>query len=157
MTSNMDSLRARKPKAVGRRGMTLVEILMAMFVLVFVFGGVISSVVRAASLTRDSKVVYRETAIMNDLVERMRSMTFAELKAELNTPSKNEGNVPPPSGTGNEKVLAGAYTYKWKRACSDINADPLRIVVNVWPEKLETKGITLVTYISASGLINKEE
>lgn len=135
--------------------MTLLEVMVAMFVLVVVFGAVLASVVRAASLTRDSKVVYRETAIVNDLVERMRSMTFAELKAELAVSAKNEGRVPPPSGVGSEKVLAGAYTYKWKRTCSNPAADPLRIAVEVWPEGLEARKIMVVTYISASGLINK--
>ena len=146
--------------------------MMAMVVMALVFGGVISSMVRAASLTRDSKVIYRETAIMNDLVERMRSMTFPELKAELQTGNAalgiavatdasgktyTHGEVPPttPSGAGTGPVLAGAYTYKWTRTCTDLSADPLRIVLNVWPEKLESKKITVVTYISASGLINK--
>jgi len=155
--------------------MTLIEVMMALMVLALVFGGVISSMVRAASLTRDAKVIYRETAIVNDLVERMRSMTFKELKDELKTGNAalgivvtstgsiytTEGNVPPqtPSGAGTGLVLAGAYNYKWTRTCSDLDADPLpdplRIVLNVWPEKLESKKITVVTYISASGLINK--
>jgi prepilin-type N-terminal cleavage/methylation domain-containing protein len=153
------------------KAMTLIEVMMALMVLALVFGGVISSMVRAASITRDSKVIYRETAIMNDLVERMRSMTFNELKTELKTGNAalgivvtstgsiytTEGNVPPqtPSGAGTGLVLAGAYNYKWTRTCSDLDADPLRIVLNVWPEKLESKKITVVTYISASGLINK--
>ena len=147
--------------------MTLIEVMMALMVLALVFGGVISSMVRAASMTRDSKVIYRETAIMNDLVERMRSMTFNELKTELKTGNAtlgivatNTGSVyttagKTPSGAGTGLVLAGAYNYKWTRTCSDLDADPLRIVLNVWPEKLESKKITVVTYISASGLINK--
>ena len=159
-------MRSKPPRA-----MTLIEVMMALMVLALVFGGVISSMVRAASMTRDSKVIYRETAIMNDLVERMRSMTFNELKTELKTGNATlgivatntgsvyttAGNVPPqtPSGAGTGLVLAGAYNYKWTRTCSDLDADPLRIVLNVWPEKLESKKITVVTYISASGLINK--
>ena len=150
--------------------MTLMEVMLAMFVLVFVFGGVLATLVHAASLSRDSKVTYRETAIANDLVERMRSMTFAELKTELKTgdaalgvtvhPTKANttcGEVPPttPSGAGTGPVLAGAYTYKWERTCTDLSADPLRLVVHVWPENLEAKKITIVTHISASGLINK--
>ena len=148
--------------------MTLIEVMMALMVLALVFGGVISSMVRAASMTRDSKVIYRETAIMNDLVERMRSMTFNELKTELKTGNAtlgivatNTGSVyttagnQTPSGAGTGLVLAGAYNYKWTRTCSDLDADPLRIVLNVWPEILESKKITVVTYISASGLINK--
>jgi len=54
--------------------MTLVEVMMALMVLALVFGGVISSMVRAASLTRDSKVIYRETAIINDAIEKMRAI-----------------------------------------------------------------------------------
>jgi Tfp pilus assembly protein PilV len=143
--------------------MTLIEVMMAMVVMALVFGGVISSMVRAASITRDSKVIYRETAIMNDLVERMRSMTFNELKTELKTGNATLGIVATNTGSvyttaGNVPtglVLAGAYNYKWTRTCSDLDADPLRIVLNVWPEKLESKKITVVTYISASGLINK--
>jgi len=153
-----------------RRAMTLIEVMLAMFVLVFVFGGVLSSMVRAASLSRDSKITYRETAIVNDLVERMRSMTFAELKTELKTGNASMGitvdgtkanttcgEVPPttPSGAGTGPVLAGAYTYRWERPCTDLASDPLRIVVNVWADGLESKRITVVTYISASGLINK--
>jgi len=137
------------------KAMTLVEVMMALMVLALVFGGVISSMVRAASLTRDSKVIYRETAIMNDLVERMRSMTFTELKTELADASKNTGEVPPPSGTGTEKVLAGAYKYLWARSCESTSDDPLKITVRVWPENLTHHEITVVTYISSYGLINK--
>lgn len=159
---------ARGSRTKQPRAMTLIEVMLAMFVLVFVFGGVLSSMVRAASLARDSKITYRETAIMNDLVERMRSMTFAALKTELKSgdpalgvtvdASKANttcGKVPPPSGAGTGPVLAGTYTYKWERTCTDPAADPLRLVVHVWPETLESKKITIVTHISASGLINK--
>jgi len=149
-----------------------VEVMIAMFVLVVVFGAVLATVVHAAALTRDSKAVYRSTAIMNDLVERMRSMTFAELKAELkdgNTalgiskdadgaaPLITMGEVPPvtPSGAGTGPVLAGAYSYKWRRTCNTPTSDPLRIDIEVWPEGLERRKISAVTFISASGLINE--
>lgn len=159
------------PLRSHRRGMTLVEIMIALFVLVLVFGGVLASIVRAAAMTRDSKIIYRETAIMNDLVERMRSMTFAELKTELQNgnsalgitvdavkPNTTKGEVPPttPSGAGTGPVLAGAYTYKWERTCTDLSADPLRIEIRTWAEGQESRSVTVVTYISASGLINKE-
>ncbi|HLP09789.1 MAG TPA: prepilin-type N-terminal cleavage/methylation domain-containing protein [Opitutaceae bacterium] len=154
-----------------RRGMTLVEVMIALFVLLIVFGGVLASIVRAAAMTRDSKIIYRETAIMNDLVERMRSMTFAELKAELKNgnsalgitvdtakPNTTKGEVPPttPSGAGTGPVLAGAYTYRWERTCTDLGADPLRIELRTWADSQESRSVTVVTYISASGLINKE-
>ena len=152
--------------------MTLLEVMIAMFVLVVVFGAVLATVVHAAALTRDSKVVYRSTAIMNDLVERMRSMTFAELKAELKdgnsalgiskdadgtAPLITMGEVPPvtPSGAGTGPVLAGAYNYKWRRTCNTPTSDPLRIDIEVWPEGLERRKISAVTFISASGLINE--
>jgi prepilin-type N-terminal cleavage/methylation domain-containing protein len=171
MNFREESLSSPKSGAYRRRGMTLLEVLTAMFVLVVVFGAVLATVVNAAALTRDSKVVYRSTAIMNDLVERMRSMTFAELKAELkdgNTalgiskdvdgvaPLITTGEVPPvtPSGAGTGQVLAGAYNYKWRRTCTTPTSDPLRIEIEVWPEGLERRKISAVTYISASGLIN---
>jgi len=125
--------------------MTLVEVMMALMVLALVFGGVISSMVRAASLTRDSKVIYRETAIINDAIEKMRAMTFDELKTYLGT---KEITIPP-SG------LAGAYTYKLKQE-SNVGDDPIRITLTIHPENQPHRSISVVTYISSAGLINKK-
>ena len=139
-------------RSKSARAMTLIEVMRALMVLALVFGGVISSMVRAASLTRDAKVIYRETAIVNDLVERMRSMTFKELKDELADATKNKGTV----GVGNEKVLAGAYTYKLKQE-SNVGEDPIRISLTIHPENQPHRSISVVTYISSAGLINKDK
>ncbi len=131
--------------------MTLIEVMMAMVVMALVFGGVISSMVRAASLTRDSKVVYRETAILNDAIEKMRAMTFAELKTYL---AANPEITIPPSGAGTAAGLAGAYTYKLKNH-SDTSKDPMKITLTIYPESMPQRSISVVTYISSAGPINK--
>ncbi|HOR78476.1 MAG TPA: type II secretion system protein, partial [Anaerolineaceae bacterium] len=130
---------------------TLIEVMMAMVVMALVFGGVISSMVRAASLTRDSKVIYRETAIINDAIEKMRAMTFDELKTYLGT---KEITIPP-SGAGTAYGLAGAYTYKLKQE-SNVGDDPIRITLTIHPENQPHRNISVVTYISSAGLINKK-
>ena len=135
----------------SRRAMTLVEVMMAVFVLALVFGGVISSMVRAASLTRDSKVVYRETAILNDAIERMRAMTFTELKTYL---ADHPEITIPPSGAGTAAGLAGAYTYKLRNV-STTTTDPIKITLTIYPESMPQRSISVVTYISSAGLINK--
>jgi len=135
----------------SRRALTLIEVMMAMVVMALVFGGVISSMVRAASLTRDSKVIYRETAIINDAIEKMRAMTFDELKTYLGT---KEITIPP-SGAGTAYGLAGAYTYKLKQE-SNVGDDPIRITLTIHPENQPHRNISVVTYISSAGLINKK-
>jgi prepilin-type N-terminal cleavage/methylation domain-containing protein len=127
------------------KAMTLIEVMMALMVLALVFGGVISSMVRAASITRDSKVIYRETAIINDAIEKMRSMTFDGLKTYL---VANPTIEIPPSGLG------GAYTYILKNE-SDTTKDPIKITLTIYPKDLPQRSISLVTYISSDGLINK--
>ena len=128
----------------SRRAMTLVEVMMAVFVLALVFGGVISSMVRAASMTRDSKIIYRETAILNDEIERMRGKTFDGLKTHL---ADKESRI-------TEAGLAGAYTYRLKRA-SDTGTDPIKITLTISPESMPQRSVSLVTYISSEGLIKK--
>ena len=138
-------------RSKSARAMTLIEVMMAMVVMALVFGGVISSMVRAASLTRDSKVIYRETAIINDAIEKMRAMTFDELKTYLGT---KEITIPP-SGAGTAYGLAGAYTYKLKQE-SNVGDDPIRITLTIHPENQPHRNISVVTYISSAGLINKK-
>lgn len=139
-------------RSKSARAMTLVEVMMALMVLALVFGGVISSMVRAASLTRDSKVIYRETAIINDAIEKMRSMTFDGLKTYLGT---KEITIPP-SGAGTAAGLGGAYTYILKNE-SDTAKDPIKITLTIHPKDLPQRSISVVTYISSDGLINKDK
>jgi len=138
-------------RSKSARAMTLIEVMMALMVLALVFGGVISSMVRAASITRDSKVIYRETAILNDAVEKMRSMTFDGLKTYL---AANPTIEIPPSGAGTAAGLGGAYTYILKNE-SDTTKDPIKITLTIYPKDLPQRSISLVTYISSDGLINK--
>jgi len=132
--------------------MTLIEVMMALMVLALVFGGVISSMVRAASLTRDAKVIYRETAIINDAIEKMRSMTFDGLKTYL---VANPTIEIPPSGAGTAAGLGGAYRYILKNE-SDTAKDPIKITLTIYPKDLPQRSISVVTYISSAGLINKK-
>lgn len=131
----------------ARRGMTLIEVVVAMFVLTVVFAGVLTAMVRAAAITNDARIVYRETAILNDVVEKMRSLKFADLKTD------QSGEIPPSDSDVEGKTLGGAYTYCWKRTFT--GTDPLQITIEVYPKQRPGKIMRLVTYVSSSGLVNK--
>jgi len=127
--------------------MTLIEVVVAMFVLTVVFAGVLTAMVRAAAITNDARIVYRETAILNDVVEKMRSLKFADLK------TNQSGEISPSDSDVEGKTLGGAYTYCWKRTFTD--NDPLQITIEVYPKQRPGKIMRLVTYVSSSGLVNK--
>ncbi len=131
--------------------MTLIEVVVAMFVLTVVFAGVLTAMVRAAAITNDARIVYRETAILNDVVEKMRSLKFADLKTDL--AANQSGEIPPSASDVEGKTLGGAYTYCWKRTFT--GTDPLQITIEVYPKKRPAKNMRLVTYVSSSGLVNK--
>jgi len=137
-------------------GMTLVEVMIAMFVLTVVFGGVLSSMVRAAAFTNSSKILYRQTAIMNEKMEEMRAMQFSDLLAKLAIPAQNVGEVPPPTGgSAVDKVLSGNYTYHWERTHATVDSTIVTITVKVWALGQEAHAKSITTQISKSGLINK--
>lgn len=132
--------------------MTLVEVILAVFILTVLFSGVLSSLARANSAVQLSTSVYRGTAILNEKMEEMRSMTFAQLQTNLAKAAFLSGTIQnADSGT----PLAGARTFTWTRAV-DTGASTsslVRVVVTLsWKEGVQPQSIQTIGYFSSTGV-----
>ena len=140
------------------RGMTLIEVVIAMFVLVTVFAAALTAIIQAKSLAVSAKNRIRATAILNMRMEEMRAMPFATLKTKLGTSTFL-------NGTENSAELtdtATSYSYSWTReeisaTATSEGTDLLCVVITVqWTERGRAKSLKTLSYFSATGVSTKQ-
>ena len=78
--------RRRQRSTRPHQGMTLLEVMLAMFILVMVFGAALSSVVHVASTVAAAKNRTRAVAILNLQMEEMRAMSFSDFAGGSTSP-----------------------------------------------------------------------
>lgn len=137
------------------RGMTLLEVMLAMFVLTILFGAALSSVVQVGRVVATAKNRTRAVALMNLQMEEMRAMSFAQLTSRLADAGFQSGSVASSVMTGQT-----APTFRWARstqpAAEDVSATVIKVVVTVeWTESNRTSSIRSFSYFSTDGVLTK--
>ncbi len=133
-------------------GMTLVEVMLAMFVLTVVFASVLTALGRANSLTHASVATYRATAVLNERMEEMRSLSFTQLQTRLAQSDFQSGSV---GTTDDERNLSGVNSFAWTRTkvTAESTANLVKVVVHVtWTEGRTPRDLQTVGYFSSTGV-----
>ncbi len=140
-----------------RRGMTLVETIIALFIAVVLIAAILASTVLAARLFTEAKAYTNATNIINQQVENLRTLGFTQLKAQLGVPTDgSEAVTPSPAITlsvGSQRftVTRTARLVKNKTGGA-INTDLVEMTVNVsWSSVGRTHSTSSQTYFSAFG------
>lgn len=137
--------------------------MLAIFVLVLLFGAALSAIVQGSRLVYAAKNRTRAVAILNQKMEEMRALTFGTLTASLADSNFTRGTIPAsPLGTGlvSERLLSDAVgrEFRWTRTApttaEDVGTDMLKVVVTVqWTDLNRTASITAFSYFSACGVL----
>lgn len=142
--------------ASRRQGMTLVEVVLAMFILLMIFGAALSSVVQVGATVAAAKSRTRAATIMNQRMEEMRAMTFTTL-------TKNLAASGFTAGTEANAGFAGpnGRTFSWTRtidtAAADSSSDLVKVVVTVtWQQRNGPRSISAYSYFSKNGVLAAE-
>lgn len=139
-----------------RQGMTLLEVVLAMFILVMVFGAALSSVMQVGATVATAKNRTRAVAVLNQRMEEMRAMTFTNL-------GKNLASAGFTSGTETNAALAGtgARVFRWTRtvdtAAADASSALVKVVVTVsWEQVNGVGSISAYSYFAKDGVLTAE-
>lgn len=143
--------------------MTLVEVMLAIFVLVLLFGAALSAIVQGSRLVYAARNRTRAVAILNQKMEEMRALTFSNLTAGLATPTFTSGTIPAsPVGIGlvSERLLSDAVgrEFRWTRTAptnaDEVGVNMLKVVVTVqWTDLNRTASVTAFSYFSSCGVL----
>ena len=143
----------RTTRSHSQSGMTLIEVMIASFVLLIVFVSVLSATDYAAKVANSSRAETAATVIINTKVEEMRAMAFADVEKYL----AGSTSTPPRSASGN--IVAGPCKGgTWRRTVTKESgrSELLRAVVAVeWTELGRPRRLEVVTFLSKHGIINK--
>ncbi len=90
--------------------MTLIEVIMALFVAVFLIAGILTSVVFAARQFTEAKARTNATNIINQKIEELRSKKFGDLKTSLEV--DGDGKVGDLSDLSLVKVENQSFSYE---------------------------------------------
>lgn len=136
--------------------MTLLEVMLAMFILVMVFGAALSTVVRVGALVAAAKTRTRAATVLNQKLEEMRALTFTNL-------NRNLANGSFTSGTETDAAFTGtnAREFKWTRtvdsAAADASSTLIKVVVTVsWEQAGHTSSVTAYSYLAKNGILAAE-
>jgi len=142
--------------------MTLLEVVIAMFVLVVLFGAALSGVVSVNRLTVAAKNRTRAVAVLNQKMEEMRAITFANLNAKM-TATPPASSSAPATFTGGylfSTDLVGKnnnYAFHWTRELQttgdDVGASLIKVKVTVeWAAGQHKIAISSFSYFSQFGV-----
>jgi prepilin-type N-terminal cleavage/methylation domain-containing protein len=166
----MDSLSAsqrrasaprRRPGAL-RRGMTLIEVMIAMFVLLVVFGGALLSIVHVSRMVATAKNRTRAVAIVNQKMEEMRALNFTTLSTNLSLSTFTSGTIPMSGNTGGLSTDSFSdstrKSFRWTRindtSAADVSSSLLKIVVRVeWEDRTVTSAVSAYSYFAQNGVL----
>ncbi len=138
-------------------GMTLVEVMVAMFVLVVIFSAALGAIIQVRQRSISARNRLRATAIINARMEEMRAMPFASLVTSLANSSFQRGTETNTAFTG-----TNGYTFNWTRlkqaaVDSDEGNTLCCVVVTVsWSESGRPKQLQTLSYFSASGVSTRQ-
>ncbi len=137
--------------------MTILEVLIAMFILVIVFGAAISAVVNITRVVTAAKSRTRAVALLNQRMEEMRALTFANLNGNLAKSSFTAGTESGSSFSGQSN-----RGFRWTRtidtAAADSSSALIKVVVTVtWEQPgVGPRAISGYSYFSKDGVLNSE-
>ncbi len=140
----------------SRQGMTLLEVVLAMFILVMVFGAALSSVMQVSATVATAKNRTRAVAVLNQRMEEMRAQTFTNLGKSLASASFTAGTESNTTLTG-----TGAGAFRWTRTVDAAAADAanslIKVVVTVtWEQVNGVRTISAYSYFSKDGVLTAE-
>jgi len=147
-----------------RSAMTLIEVMLAMFVLVVVFGGALTSIIHVTRVVTTAKNRVRAVAILNQKMEEMRALTFTTLNTKLTDSSFTVGKIPMATASSsisdNDLTDSRKRSFTWTRtndtSASDASASLLKIIVEVkWDDVKVTSSISAYSYFSEYGVMAK--
>ncbi len=144
------------PIRFARGGMTLLEVMIAMAIMVSIFGAALSAIVQVSATTAAAKARLRAVAVLNLEMEEMRAMTFARLKSRLADEAFKAGTVTDIDYTG-----TAGRTYRWTRTeqttAEGVSDEVKKIVVTVeWDTPRGTSSISSFSYFSQAGIHTSE-
>ena len=143
----------RSTQSLGRSGMTLIEVMIASFVLLVVFASVLSAANYSAKVANSARAETAATTVINSKVEEMRAMPFADVEKYLTGAT---GSPPRPvAGTIADGPCKGGT---WRRTVTKESGrdELLRALVAVeWTELGRPRRLEVVTFFSKHGIINK--
>jgi prepilin-type N-terminal cleavage/methylation domain-containing protein len=136
----------RKPAhwPVGRNGMTLVEIMVAMTIFAIVLTGILPLSIYVITYNRENTRLMQARNLMSNLAEQLKNMP------QSNAWRTNDGDNTDlnDNTTGDLSVTNGIYRIRWNIAQPDANTQNIRIFVN-WQSgpnwKSITSSLTLIT------------
>ncbi len=133
--------------------MTLLEVMIAMSILLVIFGAALSSVVNVAATVAAAKNRTRAVAVLNQRMEEMRALTFANLSQKLGASTFTVGTETHADFTG-----TSARAFTWTRsvdtAAPDASSDLLKVVVTVtWSQANRTRSISAYSYFAKNGIL----
>ncbi len=136
--------------------MTILEVMLAAFVLVMVSGAALSSIVQVSATVATAKNRNRAVALLNMQMEEMRSMSFSRLQSRLVDASFTAGSITTSTLTG-----SGAKVFRWKRtvdaSAADASSSLVKVVVTVeWEQVDGRRTISAYSYFSQHGILTAE-
>ncbi len=136
--------------------MTLLEVMMALSILVMIFGAALASLVNVAATVAAAKNRTRAVAVLNQRMEEMRSLTFANLSKNLAATGFTAGTETNADVTG-----TNARSFAWTRTVDtgapDTSSDLLKVVVTVtWAQADRTRSISAYSYFAKNGVVVAE-
>ncbi len=84
-----------RPSPPRRSGMTLVETVIALLIAVLLIASILTSVMITARQFAEAKAYTNATNIINQQVENLRALPFAQLRTELNVPTDGSRALTP--------------------------------------------------------------
>lgn len=140
----------------SRAGLTILEVMLAMFVLVLVFGAALSAVVHVSSVVAAAKTRTRAVAVLNQKLEEMRALTFTNLNAKLSSASFTSGAETDAAFTG-----TGVRSFQWTRTvdggAADVSGSMVKVVVTVsWVQAGHAASISAYSYFAKYGILTAE-
>lgn len=136
--------------------MTLLEVMLAVFVLVLVFGAALSSLLQVSATVATAKNRTRAVALLNMQMEEMRSMSFTRLQSRLADTSFTAGSIAASTLTG-----TGARAFRWTRTvdatATDTSSSLIKVVVTVtWEQINGVRSISAYSYFGKDGVLTAE-
>ncbi|WP_062526922.1 prepilin-type N-terminal cleavage/methylation domain-containing protein [Demequina rhizosphaerae] len=126
-------------------GFTLVEVVIAMFVLAIVMLAILFLQARAATINADSQGRQSGTAAANEAMEQLRAMPWNYLRKGLSSQWNSSGADPFVSGA--DAVTIDGVTYSLRVGTSGSDQD----LSNPWPPLFDSTGSNAQTLTSGSG------
>jgi prepilin-type N-terminal cleavage/methylation domain-containing protein len=119
----------------GRKGFTLIEVLLALVLVSLVLIGTAELLVRAQQISREAETRIRMTDALSAALESLKALPYDD-------PGLANGEVQ------TRLEAAGQKTFVLERRTEDVSLDMKRIEMTVYADEARARGIRAVLYIS---------